>query len=135
MDIALTQQQPVSIAPTKARLWTGRILGGLAALFLLVDGLVKFTTVEGVVEAHARLGIPMHLAPVIGALELACLALYLVPRTSLLGALAFTGFLGGAVAIHVRSETPFWFPLVIAAMLWGSLALRDARVIALLRGK
>ncbi|UJR86229.1 DoxX family protein [Sandaracinus amylolyticus] len=135
MEMAITQQQPVSIAPTKARLWAGRILGGLAVVFLLTDGLVKFTALEGVVEAHARLGIPMHLAPVIGALELACLALYLVPRTSLIGALMFTGYLGGAVAIHVRSGTPFWFPLVIAAMLWGSLALRDSRVIALLRGK
>src|SRR5688572_22081472 len=119
MDMALSNpEQVLSSAPSSARLWAGRILAGLAATFLIVDGLVKFTSLEGVVDAHVRLGIPLHLAPVIGVLELVCLALYLTPRTSVIGAVLFTGYLGGAIAIHVRSETPFWFPLVIAALLW-----------------
>ena len=83
----------------------------------------------------ARLGYPVSLAVGIGVLELACVAVYVVPRTSLLGAVLLTGYLGGAIATHVRVQDPFFthvvFPIYVAALIWIGLLLRDARVRAL----
>ena len=119
---------------TKAR-WAGRILSALAVLFLTWDGVIKLVTIAPVVEAFARLGYPVSLAVGIGALEIACVAVYVVPRTSLLGAVLLTGYLGGAIATHVRVQDPFFthvvFPIYVAALIWIGLLLRDARVRAL----
>ena len=123
MELALTP----SAAPTKAAKIAGYTLTGLSTLFLLMDGAVKFTTVPQVLEANAKLGIPAGVVPAIGALELALLALTLVPRTAILGAILFTGYLGGATAMHVRVGDPVFFPILIGAMLWGGLLLRDRR--------
>ena len=87
-------------------------------------------------ESFQQLGYPMHLAPIIGIIELVCLAVYVIPRTSVLGAILFTGYLGGAIATHVRVGNPLFthvlFPIYVAALLWGGLFLRDDRLRALI---
>lgn len=103
----------------------------VAVLFLLFDSVSKLFTPPQVVEAFARLGIPLHVAAGLGLLQLGCLILYVVPRTAVLGAILLAAFLGGAVAIHVRAgSTPFErvFPVLIGSLVWGALYLRDQRV-------
>jgi hypothetical protein len=101
-------------------------------LFLLFDSAIKLAMIQPVVDSFGRLGWPVHLAPAIGVLQLLCLGLYLVPRTAPLGALLLTGFLGGAVATHVRIESPLLthilFPVYVAALLWVGLLLREPRL-------
>ena len=118
-------------APTqsKARPYTGYALTALFALFMLMDVGMKFTHAAPVVEANTQLGFPLHLVPAIGVLALVLLALYLIPRTSTLGAVLFTGYLGGAIALQLRVDNPLFsnilFPIYIALFLWGGLWLRD----------
>jgi DoxX-like family len=89
-----------------------------------------------VVEAFNQLGYPVSLAPAIGILELACVVIYVIPRTAVLGAILLTGFLGGAVAIHVRVGDPLFthtlFPIYVGVLVWGGLFLREARLRALI---
>ena len=111
-------------------------LSGIASLFLLMDGGMKLFKPPVVVEATVRLGYPESTIVGIGATLLVCTLFYLVPRTSVLGAVLLTGYLGGAVASNVRAATPVFniaFPILVAAMLWGGLWLRDLRVRSLLR--
>ncbi|HVX09799.1 MAG TPA: DoxX family protein [Pirellulales bacterium] len=122
--------QPIS----KARLWTGRVIGGLPALFLLVDGVMKFVPPKEVVEATTELGYPEHLILPLGIVVTVCALVYLVPQTAVLGAILLTGYLGGAVASHTRHEDGAFkilFPAVFGALLWGGLVLRDPRLAAL----
>jgi fucose permease len=126
-----TQTAPVS----KKMLWTGRIIGALPALFLLLDGVMKLVKPAPVVEATVRLGYPESVILGLGIVLIACTVLYLVPRTAILGAILLTGYLGGAVATHVRvGEGPFpvLFPVVFGVMIWGGLWLRDERLRALI---
>lgn len=118
---------PMASTP-KASLWVGRVLSGLAILFLLFDGVIKLIKITPVTDAFTHLGWPHHLALAVGTLELACTALYVVPRTSVLGAVLLTGFLGGATATHVRVGDPWFFPLIIGSMIWGGLLLTDERL-------
>ena len=129
-----TQSAPAS----RKTLWTGRILSGLVVLFLLVDAgfkLIKPLPAPAV-QAFAQLGYPIGLAAGIGILLLSCVALYLIPRTSVLGAILLTGYLGGAVASHVRVGDPWFshalFPVYIGLLIWGGLYLRDQRLRALI---
>lgn len=114
------------------QLWIGRILSTLAVLFLLFDTVIKLMQIEPVKASFARLGYPTSVALGIGALELACLTLYLVRRTSVLGAVVLTGYLGGAVATHLRVGDPLLthtlFPVYIGTLVWSGLALRNTRV-------
>lgn len=116
-------------APSKARLYTGHTFTALAVLFLLLDAFMKFTTNPHVVETQGQLGFPMRLTPGIGVVELIWIALYLVPATSVLGALMLTGHLGGAIALHLRVDNPLFshtlFPIYIALFIWGGIWLRD----------
>ena len=120
---------------SKNMLWTGRILSALPVLFLLFDSVIKLMKIDPVVESFARLGYPESVAVPIGILELVCLVLYVVPRTSVLGAILLTGHLGGAVATHVRIGDPLFthvlFPIYVGALLWAGLYLRDDRLRAL----
>jgi hypothetical protein len=132
MEATLDLPHPAAVTQ---RRWTGRILTGIPTLFLTFDAIIKFANVPAVAEASAKLGLPPDLAPALGAILLACLALYLVPRTAVVGAVLLTGYLGGAVAMHVRVGDPLvshvLFPIYVAVLLWGGLYLRDARVRAL----
>ena len=107
----------------------------LPALFLLVDAAMKLPKPAFVVEATVQLGYPEGVIVGLGVLLLVCALLYLVPRTAVLGAILLTGYLGGAVATHVRvgnGLVNIMFPVILGALLWGGLALRDPRVAALL---
>lgn len=123
-----TQAAPVSMK----RRWAGRALGAVAVLFLLFDSVIKLMKIDPVVESFARLGYPESLARGIGLLELVCIVLYVTPRTSVLGAIVLTGFLGGATATHVRIGDPWFthvlFPTYVGVLIWGGLFLRDARL-------
>ncbi len=120
----------------RARIWTGRILSGIAVLFLTFDAAIKVAASSMAVSGTAELGYPTNIVVPLGLLELALLAVYLTPRIAPLGAVLWTGYLGGAIATHVRLENPLFthilFPIYVAALLWGGLWLRDARVRALL---
>jgi len=121
--------------PMTKAIWIGRTLSGLAIAFLALDGGLKALQLAPAVESSAQLGYAANLTLVLGLLELACLLAYALPRTAPLGALLLTGYLGGAVATHVRAGSPAFsviFPLLIGALVWGGLSLRDARIRALL---
>lgn len=117
---------------SKATLWGGRILSALPALFLLMDSVGKILRPAPVVEGTVKLGYPESIILPLGIVLLACTALYLIPRTSVLGAILLTGFLGGAVATHARVGDPLFshilFPVYFGVMLWGGLYLRDPRL-------
>lgn len=121
---------------TAAR-WTGRVLTGLAVLFLAFDVTIKFVAPKEAVEGTLQLGYQLHHLPIIGTIALVCLILYVIPRTAPLGAILWTGYLGGAIATHLRLDNPLFshilFPIYVAAFIWGGLYLRDERVRALLR--
>ncbi len=122
-------------ATSKAMLWTGWIVGGLPALFLLVDAVMKLAKPAEVVKGTVELGYSEGVLVPLGAVLLASTFLYLIPRTAVLGAILLTGYLGGAVDAHVRAgHELFWvlFPTFFGAALWGGLVLRDARLRALL---
>ncbi len=128
---------PTPHAPTSARvLWTGRVLSALPVLLLLFDGLAKVMRLAPVLEGTAKLGYPLGVVAPLGLVLIACTLLYALPRTSVLGALLLTGYLGGAVATHVRMGDPLFshvlFPTYVAALIWGGLFLREARLRALL---
>lgn len=116
---------------SKGRLWAGRIIGGLPALFLLVDAIMKFVKPEPVVKETVRLGYPESVIIGLGIVLLVSTILYLIPQTSILGAILLTGYLGGAVATHVRMQEGWFsilFPVVFGALLWCGLWLRDERL-------
>ena len=113
-------------------LWAGRIMSALPVLMLLLSGVMKLVKPASVVEGFVRLGYPESLALGIGIVELACAALYVVPRTSVLGAILLTAYLGGATATHVRIGEPFFMPILLGVLVWGGLFLRDERLRALL---
>ncbi len=110
----------------------GVAMSTLAVLFLLFDAAMKLVKVPPVVEAMQRLGYPDATARPLGIVLLACIALYIVPRTAAVGAVLLTAFLGGAIATHVRVEDPLFshtlFPVYVAALVWGALYLGDARL-------
>jgi hypothetical protein len=104
----------------------------VAVLFLLFDAVVKLSRHPAAVEGTARLGYPVSVIFTLGVLQAVCLVLYLVPRTSVLGAILWTGYLGGAVATHVRVGDPLFshafFPIYLGVILWAGLWLRDPRL-------
>jgi len=120
---------------SKTQLWAGRMMSGLAALFLLWDGVMKLLKPAVVLKATRDLGYPESDIVGIGVLLLGCTLLYLFPRSSILGAILLTGYLGGAIASQVRAEASWFnvvFALVFACLVWGGLWLRDIRVRAFL---
>jgi hypothetical protein len=116
--------------------WFGRILSGFAVLFLTFDAVVKLLKAAPAVEATTQLGYPESVIVAIGLIEVVLLILYLIPRTSVLGAVLWTGYLGGAVASQLRVGNPLFshtlFPIYVATMLWLGLWLRDRRLRTLL---
>lgn len=125
-----------SVGASKGRIWAARIMGGIAVLFLLFDGVSKVMRAQQAVQGTVQLGFSPAVVPVLGVVLLVCLALYVIPRTAVLGAILLTGYLGGAVAAQVRLGQPLLgftlFPVYVALLAWGALYLRDARVRALI---
>lgn len=114
---------------SKAMLWTGRVMSGLVILFLLFDGAIKLVPLDIVIETSRELGIPTGLARTLGVLTLVCTLLYAIPTTSVLGAVLMTGYLGGAIYVHVLNGSPLFshtlFSIYLALLMWGGLYLRD----------
>jgi hypothetical protein len=125
-----------AMALPRAYVRAGTIVTAVPVLFLLFDSVIKLVVIQPVVDSFTQLGWPVHLSQVIGTLELLCLVLYLLPRTAPLGALLLTAYLGGAVATHVRAESPLFthtlFPIYVALLLWAGLLLREPRLRQLL---
>jgi hypothetical protein len=124
-------------APASSKMpWAGRIVSALVVLFLLLDSVIKLMDLDVVRESMAQLGYPEDLDRVIGIIELACVVLYVVPRTSILGAILLTGLLGGAISTHVRVGDPLFshtlFGVYVGVLAWGGLYLRDDRLRALI---
>jgi hypothetical protein len=135
---ATTIERITGIEIEKTRqVWAGRILAGIAVAFLLFDAALKFAKTQPVIEATAQLGYPESTIVPIGVLLLIGVVLYVIPRTSELGAIYLAGYLGGAIASHVRIGSPLathvLFPIYVAAFVWGGLALRRPRLLALLK--
>jgi hypothetical protein len=126
---------PAATTTSKAR-WAGRIAGGLVFAFLTFDTAVKLLMLAPATQGTGSLGWPVSAVPVIGTIELLCLLAYAIPRTAPIGAVLLTGYLGGAVATHLRIGSPLFshvlFPLYVAVLVWGGLYLRDRRVRAFL---
>ena len=114
------------------RAQVGRALSAVAVAFLLFDSVGKVLEVAPVVAGTVQLGYPEGIVRTLGVILLICVVIHLVPRASVLGAILLTGYLGGAVATHVRVGSPLLthvlFPVYVAAFIWGGLLLRDARV-------
>lgn len=127
---------PQTPTVSKRAVWTGRIISGFLALFLALDAVMKFVRPAPVVQSFVHLGWPLNLAAAIGTTLLICTVLYVIPRTSILGAILLTGYLGGAVATDLRAGDPLFshvlFPIYFGALLWLGLYLRNARLRALI---
>ena len=122
-------EQPLNNVNTgsKGLLWTGRVLTGLAVLFLLIDAFGKFANLPQVTEACVRLGIPLSQTFAIGVLLLVSTLVYAIPRTAVLGAVLLTGYLGGAVAIQMRAGSSTFetvFPVIFGVIVWAGVFLR-----------
>jgi DoxX-like family len=132
MDEKLMQSDTQTASVSKKTLWAGRVISALPALFLLFDAVLKFIKPPQVVEGTLQLGYTESVILPLGIVLLACTVLYLIPRTSVLGAILLTGYLGGAIATHVRVGSPLFthtlFPIYVGALVWGGLFLRDERL-------
>lgn len=122
--------------PSNTALWIGRIMSGLVVAFMLLDGAMKLVPLDVVVTTSEQMGIPGSLARTLGIIGLICTVLYAVPRTSVLGAILLSGYLGGAMASHLRLGDPILthtlYGLYLGLLAWGGLYLRDARLRALI---
>ena len=124
-------QSDIQTSVSKGALWAGRIMGWLPAVFLLIDGVMKLFKPAVVVEATVKLGYPENTIVPLGIVLTACTILYLIRRTAVLGAILLTGYLGGAVATHVRVGEGLFsvvFPIIFGVLLWGGLYLRNYRL-------
>lgn len=122
-------QSGTQTAPgSKKTLWAGYIICALPVLLLLFSGVMKLMKPVSVIEGFARFGYPESVILGIGILELACTVVYVIPRTSILGAILLTGYLGGAIATQVRLGDPFFMTVALGVLVWGGLFLRDSRL-------
>ena len=127
---------PILVQPvSRPKFWASAIIAGLVVIFFVFDGVAKVIQAEPVMKASEQLGLPASATPKIGVLLLVCTLIYVIPKTSILGAILLTGYLGGAIAIHVRAENGI-FPVVFAAvfggLVWFALALREPRLMRLI---
>jgi hypothetical protein len=134
MHNTATRTQSVTVTAVRA----GQVVSLLIGAFLLFDAVIHMLAIEPVVESFRELGFPGWQALPIGVVELVCLALYAIPRTSVLGAVLLTGYLGGAVCAHFRAESALFsttlFPVYVGIAVWAGLYLRNEKVRALVRG-
>lgn len=138
METILTTGPQAIRSSSTAQLWAGRVLTGVAAVFLVLDAAMKLVQPQIVVDTTAQLGWPADAATLtmLGVVLLVATLLYVVPRTAVLGAILLTGYLGGAVATHTRIGSPLFshvlFGVYVGLLVWGGLWLRDRRLRALL---
>ncbi|TPI26979.1 DoxX family protein [Mesorhizobium sp. B3-1-9] len=132
--MSISEAAPAS----KGALWAGRALSGVIVLFMIFDGAIKLPPLDIVTQTMAQLGWPAdpNVARMLGVIGLVSTALYAWPRTSVLGAILLTAYMGGAISTHVRIGNPLFshtlFGVYLGIILWGGLYLRDARVRALI---
>jgi len=119
-------------AVSKTSLWAGRIISTLVVLFLLFDAVAKLMRIAPVLAAFTQLGFSTSLSVPIGAVLLLCTILYVIPPTSILGAILLAAYLGGATVTHLRAGQPFYFPIIFGVLVWGGLYLRENRLHALI---
>lgn len=121
--------------PTKTQRIIGHVLTGLVGLFLIgASGVPKFIDFPDKAAMFGKLGVPTELSFTLGVIEVAATLLFLIPRTSFLGAILVTGYLGGAVWTHVRIGDPWYFPIIIGVVMWVALGLRKPAIFALALG-
>ncbi|MDG4905036.1 MULTISPECIES: DoxX family protein [unclassified Mesorhizobium] len=132
--MSISEAAPVS----NGALWTGRVLSAIVILFMIFDGVIKLPPLQIVTETMTQLGWPddPNIARLLGIVGLISTVLYALPRTSVLGAILLTAYMGGAISTHVRIGNPLLshtlFGVYLAVVLWGGLYLRDPRVRALI---
>jgi hypothetical protein len=118
---------------SKTALWTGRVMSAIVVALLLLSSVMKLMKMPAVIEGLARAGLPEHLIVPIGIIELVCVVVYVIPQTSVLGAILLTGLLGGATVTGLRIGDPtFPMPVVVGMLAWGGLFMRDLRLRALI---
>ncbi|HKP27444.1 MAG TPA: DoxX family protein [Dongiaceae bacterium] len=127
-----------TVSTSKGARWTGYAMSGLVILFLLFDGGIKLVPLEIVTQTSGEIGLPTDasFARLLGILTLIGVVLYAIPRTSVLGAILLTGYMGGAIATHLRIGSPLFshtlFGVYLGVLIWGGLYLRDSRLRALI---
>ena len=121
-----------TVPGSKMLLWAGRIASALAVVAFVMSGVMKLMKTAEILESFAKFGYPESVILGLGIVELACAALYVIPRTSVLGAVLLTGYLGGAVATHLRVGESYVPPIIVGVLVWGGLFLRDSRLRELL---
>ena len=120
---------PASSSVSKSALWTGRVMSALPVLMILFGSVMKLMKAPGVIEGFVRAGVPERLIIVVGVIELACVILYVIPQTAVLGAILMTGLLGGATLTQIRIADPTWpMPVILGMLAWGGLFMRDVRL-------
>ena len=121
---------------SRGALWTGRVMSGLVIAFLLFDGAMKLIPLQVVIDTSQQMAIPIDIVRTLGTLTIIATLLYAWPRTSTLGAILLTGYLGGAIYAHYRLADPLFthtlFGVYLGLLIWGGLYLRDPRVRALI---
>ena len=131
-----TESVQVSEKAASKAAWTGRAMSALVVAFLLFDGAIKMVPMDIVITTSEQLGIPGDLARILGTLTLLSTILYMIPQTSVLGAILLTGYLGGAIATHLRVGSPLFshtlFGVYLGLLVWGGLYLREPRLRALI---
>jgi hypothetical protein len=131
MTQALSATAPVPARTGSVMLWTGRVLTAAISALFVMGASMSILRVPEAVEGTVKMGYPAAVMVPLGIVQLITLALYLYPRTSILGAIVWTGYFGGAVATHVRLGDPasqILMPIITAAVVWLALWLRDARL-------
>lgn len=122
----------IATAPSTAKVWTGRTMGGLVILVMLMDSIFKFIVNEEVIKGTTDLGFQVYHLPIMGTLGLIATLLYIFPRTEILGAILLTGYWGGAIATHVRMDNPLFthilFPVYLGVLAWGALWIKSERL-------
>jgi len=116
---------------TGTTVWIGRVISALPSLLFLVSALMKLVGGEQVIEGMAHLGLSESLMRPLAVLEISCVVVYLIPRTSVLGAILLTGYIGGAICTHLRVGDPFFMQIGIGIFIWLGLYLREPRLHAL----
>ncbi|MEQ1562579.1 MAG: DoxX family protein [Nitrospiraceae bacterium] len=113
-------------------MWAGRVISGLIALLLTMSAVMKLMGGAEVMEGFVRMGLPESLRVPLGILEFSCVAIYLIPATSVTGAILLTGYIGGAIVTHLRIGEPIYAQIVLGMLIWLGLYLREQRLKALI---